>query len=173
MDDMNEKTIQDVMNTLNREQWKAVQFLFEKRRRPRNKSIDKVYIIFVGEYSDRGEVAAFLTREEAEEFCKVFERGNSWDKAQIVEMPIGVRCDWRNETPFNVYFKEDHSISRTEQRTLSDEYWRLQEIPFVCIWKYYSGDEMGFVTVFAPDAEHAQKIAKDAFMKHLAEKEGL
>lgn len=45
-----------------------------------------VYIIFVGEYSDRSEVAAFLTREEAEEFCKIFERGNSWDKAQIVEM---------------------------------------------------------------------------------------
>lgn len=133
-----------------------------------------VYIIFVGEYSDRGEVAAFLTREEAEEFCEVFKRGNSWDRPQIVEMPIGVRVDWRNESPYTVYFKEDRSISRTEQRKLSDEYFRLQEIPFVCIWKYHGyGDEIGFVTVFAPDEEHAQKIAKDAFMKYLAEKEGL
>lgn len=133
-----------------------------------------VYIIFVGEYSDRSEVAAFLNKEEAEEFCEVFKRGNSWDKPEIIEMPIGVRVDWRNESPYNVYFKEDHSISRTEQRELSDEYWRLQEIPFVCIWKYHGGgDEIGFVTVFAPDEETARKIAKDALMKRLAEEEGL
>ena len=94
-----------------------------------------VYIIFVGEYSDRSEVAAFLTREEAEEFCKVFERGNSWDKLEIIEMPIGLRVDWRNEPPYDVYFNEDHSISRAEKRALSDEYFRLQEIPYVCLWK--------------------------------------
>lgn len=132
-----------------------------------------VYIIFVGEYSDRGEVAAFLTRKEAEEFCEVFSRGNSWDKPQIVEMPIGVRVDWRNESPYNVYFKKDHSISRAEQRSLADEYYKLQEIPSVTMWKYWSGNEIGFVTVFAPNEETARKIAKDAFMKHLAEKEGL
>lgn len=126
----------------------------------------KVYVITSGEYSDYGIRAVTLDKEQAELLRARYSDG--WDEAHIEEYEtdnykIEVSEDYKPMWVVDFYFDGD-----------------IRRCNIVAIGKYKHGyirkgawDVTPKVFVEAEDEEHAKKIAKDIYMKWLAEQNDL
>lgn len=135
---------------------------------------EKIYLVVAGAYSDRHEVAVFKTREEAEDFVEVYNRGNTYTYGQagVNEMVFGVRYDYKNEVMFDIYFNSKSEIVDFDSLDLAYNDYLINSLPRVHKYdRCWGNDVLYRVTVTAIDPNHAKKIATDILSMWKAEKE--
>lgn len=139
----------------------------------------KVYVITCGEYSDYQVCAVTLDKEQAELLQVRY--SDKWNEAYIDEYETD---DYKIEAAdldrhmYQVTFNKDHEISscRVINRRLN---YKHGEVEDESTWfNYANGRRSCFnwrvdVYVDTKDEDHAKKIAKDIYMKWLAEQNNL
>ena len=131
--------------------------------------MSKIYLVFVGEYSERKCVIATTNKAKAEEFVEVHNRDCDYYEAEIVEYEDGERYDYTKPL-FTVHFKD----CKYDSCDLTSIETRCNAISCGEINKVISYSHlMQHINVFAEDEEHAKKIACDIMAEYLAEKNGV
>lgn len=139
----------------------------------------KVYVITSGEYSDYGICAVTLDKEQAE-LLKV-RYSDKWDEAYIEEYDTDdykIEASDINKHKYKVVFNESHEIHTCNEINYSYG-GKHGEIDDCRLWfKYADGSRKCYsyivvIYVDAYDEDHAKKIAKDIYMKWLAEQNNL
>ena len=145
--------------------------------------MNKVYVICVGEYSDRDIYGVTLDREKAYRWVKRFNADNKWQGAEVEEHELDDFCDDRfvyyvkvmenGETEtYTDDYKEDSESNYCHINEVMETYdhvWETRDGHYRSVGKVYGH----CVYVKAEDKEHALKTAHDLIAKHKAEKAGI
>lgn len=138
----------------------------------------KVYVIAVGEYSDYHVCAVTLDEDQAK--LLQIRYSDKWDTAYIEEYDTDdykMEADDIYKHMYSVKFDKNHEIYSFNE--ISPRNVRHGEVEDCSLWfKYADGSRKCFnysviVYVDAEDEDHAKKIAKDIYMKWLAEQNDL
>jgi hypothetical protein len=116
-----------------------------------------IYLVTSGEYSDYHVVAAFETRELAEEAARLFQVRDRWsDSVNVEEYPILTDASMRDDlVSFREYLSYHH---RSHHEGAEPAFSGLEDQSEVVTQEH---GRYGYVTVRSMTPERAQKIAQD------------
>lgn len=134
----------------------------------------KIYIITMGEYSDKYNYGVTFDKEKAERFVKRFNAANRWQDAQVEEHELD---GWEDERlTFYVVLKKDKITAETTD--FEDDLYELK--PYTEFFRtgqglfdYVEKQTGYYIYVKAKDTEHAVKIACDLLAEFKAREAGI
>jgi len=134
-----------------------------------------VWLLSVGEYSDRRVVAAFSSEEranEAKDRIAVFLRDRDRDSLDVERLDVDPDLSGfvQGGRIFTFWFDADGNVERSEEE---DHAFALMPEDIPGPSTYWLGDGRLHVEKIAPSREIALKAARDARAQSLAEREGL
>lgn len=137
----------------------------------------KVYVILIGEYSERHVVGVAIDEAHRDAILKACAPRNKYDSEPYTETydtefwsPM-----LKNGKLYRVRFDEDGSVAETEELLEDTEHWGSCEHNGVREAGIYfdADEELMFVDVVATDQTSAEKIAIDKRMAYMAERAGI
>lgn len=134
----------------------------------------KVYVITMGEYSDKYNYGVTFDKEKAERYVKRFNANNKWQSACVEEHELDAWDDDR--LTFYVVLKKDEITAETTD--IEDDLYELKPYKEFFrtgpnIMDYVERQTGFFIYVKAKDIEHAVKIACDLVAEYKAREAGI
>ena len=143
-----------------------------------------VYVVTIGEYSDRYIYGITMNKEKAYNYVERYNKWSTWQDAEVQEHELddfrddrfGFRVEVIENGKTNVEAVDDRDEAEGGYRTFNEVYPTYEDV-----WKKdlngypYLKDRIPGIAVYvhAEDDEHAKKTAYDLIAKHKAREAGL